>query len=366
MALSPISGGPSILEIMKRPPSSSSAADAPQVEEPEVQINELNQAQEAADDMSMAATQFGRFRELNRKRSESSENVDRILDDDVDTKLDKIFEVLTSSKISKQKFNELLRSLFSDPSDLLLVLLELLRKKKVRKAQRAMLEELVEELEQSDDKGLIRAGINVALKARVFSESILKDPRMLRSLYREFIMFEGPTIYIYDDWIKQYNEEQREQLLDFMLQALICDMQSLAPSAINSAEFGPLLEKVGQVRVLYSVEESFITKVMTLLIARIKSPIKKDFLGIFVTGIIRHEDIVTELNKLLEVYSNLTLSMKAMLVQTLISAFSSLPTDIFLSQEMRDEMLESLREIMTGIYNEERRLERRRSSPIRE
>ena len=364
MALSPVTGGHSRLDLLKQP--ASAPAESPEANiVSEGEVSELNKALEFSDNMSMAATQFGRFRDIGRKRSESSENVDRILDEDVDVKLDKIFEVLSSNKTNKQQLNQLLRSLFNDPSDLLLILLELLRSKKVKKTQRELLEELVDELKKSDNKGLIRAGINVALKARVFSKSILKDPRALRSLYREFIMFEGPVVYIYDDWTKQYNEEQREQLLDFMLQALVCDMQSLAPSAINSAECGPLLEKVGQIRVLYSVEESFITKLMALLISRIKSPIKKDFLHIFVTGIMRPEDIKKELNKLMEVYTGLTLNIKASLIQTFIYAFSALPVDIFLSQEMRDELLESLRDIMTDIYDQERRLGRRRNSPLK-
>ncbi len=364
MALGPVTGNPSALEIMKHSaPSSSPATEAPAADEPDTQVNELNQAQEAADDMSMVATQFGRFRDLSRKRSESNENVDRILDEDVDTKLDKIYAVLSSNKFNKQQLTQYLRSLFHDPSDLLLILLELLRSKKIRKTQRALLEELVDELKESDANGLIRAGINVALKARVFSKSILKDPKILRSLYREFIMFEGPGIYIYDEWIKQYDEKQREQLLDFMLQALVADMQSLAPSAINSTEFGPLLEKLGQIRILYSVEESFITKLMNLLIARIKSPIKNDFLQIFVAGIIRPEHIANELDKLLGIYSNLTLSMRAKLVQTLIYAFNSLPIGIFISEEMRDELMENLQDIMTGIYDQERRVRRRQLAP---
>ena len=79
----------------------------------------------------------------------------------------------------------------------------------------------------------------------------------------------------------------------------------------------------------------------------------------------RPEDIKKELNKLMEVYTGLTLNIKASLIQTFIYAFSALPVDIFLSQEMRDELLESLRDIMTDIYDQERRLGRRRNSPLK-
>ncbi len=363
MALNPITGAPSALEIMKRStPSTPAEVQQQPVEETGTQANELNQAQEFADDMSQAAAQFGRVRDLNRKRSESSENRDRILDDDVDTKLDQIFAVIDTNKGSKQQFYQFLRSLFPDPSDLLLVLLELLRSKKIRKAQRKLLEDLIDELEDADNSALMRAGINVALKARVFSKSIAKDPKALRSLYREFIMFEGPSIYIYGDWIDDYDEKQREQLLDFMLQALVADMQSLAPSAINNTEFGPLLEKLGEVRILYSIEETFINKLMKLVISRVKPSIKNDFLHVLVDGVTEPENIKEKLYQLLTVYSNLTLSMRAALIQTMNYAFKALPTGIFISPEMRDELLENLTDIMTDIYNQERRLIHKRRS----
>ncbi|MEB0084898.1 type III secretion system gatekeeper subunit SctW [Glaciimonas sp. Gout2] len=140
-----------------------------------------------ADDMASVAAQFRNRRELEQKGNLLSESFERVLDDDVVPKAKKLIEVLSVKNSDIDILMERARALFLDDSDLYLVLKELLKRKELSQVQRTRLEALLAKMEEKADLKMLKAGINCALKARLFGAKLALKASFLRQTYRRFL-----------------------------------------------------------------------------------------------------------------------------------------------------------------------------------
>lgn len=147
----------------------------------------------------------------------------------------------------------LLGALFIDPSDVVAVLRTL--------RSGAELEELAEILDAQEQELMdgdpvrsmvVRAGLNVALKARLHAGRLAASPAQLRQSYREFLGG-GEPLDCYEEWISLYGFERRSRVVDFIEHAMAADMYALDPSC-SRIEFGQLLQRVRQLTTIRSAD----------------------------------------------------------------------------------------------------------------
>ncbi|MDR6092741.1 type III secretion system gatekeeper subunit SctW [Stenotrophomonas sp. SORGH_AS_0321] len=147
----------------------------------------------------------------------------------------------------------LLSALFPDPSDAVAVLRTL--------RSGAELEELAEVLDALEQELMdggpaqgmaVRAGLNVALKARLHANRLAASPAQLRQSYREFLDV-GEPLESYEEWIALYGFERRSRVVDFIEHAMAADMYALDPSC-SRIEFGQLLQRVRQLTTIRSAD----------------------------------------------------------------------------------------------------------------
>lgn len=147
----------------------------------------------------------------------------------------------------------LLAALFTDPSDAVAVLRTLRSS-----AELEELAEILDALEQELMDGgpaqgrAVRAGLNVALKARLHAGRLAASPVQLRQSYREFLGM-GEPLDCYEEWIALYGFERRTRVVDFIEHAMAADMYALDPSC-SRIEFGQLLQRVRQLTTIRSAD----------------------------------------------------------------------------------------------------------------
>ncbi|WP_223672855.1 type III secretion system gatekeeper subunit SctW [Proteus terrae] len=198
--------------------------------------NYQNQLIEISDDMSMVATLFSqRFGQRLEKKANRGKNTLYIAEEGADKKLDKVMMLFRKSGRSLQELLQYLRKMFPDESDLVMVLRELLRKKKLGAQLDAGIENEINNLLEGENGKQIRAGINIALQAKAFAKLLSLDASTLRNLYRSYINLDLEPIYFFQMWIEEYDLKQCTIILNFLTQSLICDMQSLMPSCSKSS-----------------------------------------------------------------------------------------------------------------------------------
>ncbi|EDY5736408.1 YopN family type III secretion system gatekeeper subunit [Salmonella enterica] len=218
---------------------------------------ELWKLYQEAGEMSAVLTQYINRRLYEKRFSELSGNYDYILEDEVLDKTDRIFEVLQNSRLTHRELMNLAREIFPDESDLVVVLREFLRQKRISEVIRQKVRDLLKEVENSTDQKFIKSGINSALKARLFGKKLDISPKLLRASYRSFLMNDQSTVDIYIEWISNYGSQKRYSVLEFIEGTLLGDINSLDASCSN-VEFGLFLKKFCLLRSLRSAELLFI------------------------------------------------------------------------------------------------------------
>ncbi|UAX01439.1 type III secretion system gatekeeper subunit SctW [Proteus terrae] len=299
--------------------------------------NYQNQLIEISDDMSMVATLFSqRFGQRLEKKANRGKNTLYIAEEGADKKLDKVMMLFRKSGRSLQELLQYLRKMFPDESDLVMVLRELLRKKKLGAQLDAGIENEINNLLEGENGKQIRAGINIALQAKAFAKLLSLDASTLRNLYRIYINLDLEPIYFFQMWIEEYDLKQCTIILNFLTQSLICDMQSLMPSCSKSSEFGYLLERVNKLRTLYSFIEM---NVKTLEKKDLKNTItEKDLYQLIFYGMTFPDEMEKYLISLLEnEWLNYLTNIKMKLLQGLKTMFSEYPESLYLSYDFRDE-----------------------------
>lgn len=153
----------------------------------------------------------------------------------------------------------LISCLFPDPSDAVAVLKLLLSDAELEDI-RSELAELHDQLQGAgNDRGAsVRAGVNVALKARLHARPLKATAMQLRQTYRDFIGT-ADALDCYASWLELYGFERRHRVLDFIEHALAADMYALDPSC-SRIEFGALLQRVRQLTTLRSADHLLMTQ----------------------------------------------------------------------------------------------------------
>jgi type III secretion protein W len=274
-------------------------------EHPQPQVNADNELDDSgtaaiahrlvqiSDEMSAALAQFRGRRLFELKSDASTDSFERVLEDDT---LPKAKQVLNLARLTDKPVTWLLqmaRGLFPDDSDLALVLRELLRRKKLEKATRQRLETLLQTVVAQASPKRLNAGINTALKARMFGASMDVRASLLRETYRDFLESEGGPLDCYQDWIALYGPSQRMNVLAFIEAALLTDISAQDPSC-SRAEFGNLLGRVTDLKRLRCADELFIGGVLCDALICRHNPHEPDWL-IFLLGLLAYPDDLDQL-----------------------------------------------------------------------
>lgn len=299
--------------------------------------NYQNQLIEISDDMSMVATLFSqRFGQSLDKKANRGQSTLYIAEEGADKKLDKVMMLFRKSGRSLQELLSYLRKMFPDESDLVMVLRELLRKKKLGSQLDAGIENEINRLLEGENGKQIRAGINIALQAKTFSKLLSLNASALRNLYRSFINLDFEPIYFFKMWIEEYDIKQCTIILSFLTQSLICDMQSLMPSCSQSSEFGYFLDRVNKLRALSGFIETNIDKLDK---QDLKNTITdKELYQLVFHGMTFPEEMEKYLVSLLEnQWMNYLVNIKMKLLQGLKTIFNNYPESLYLSYEFREE-----------------------------
>jgi len=223
----------------------------------ETQPSAMEIAENGAEEMAQLRTMFANRRDFEKKRGALEENFDQVLESDASEKVEKIVALVENGTVSVDELLRYAMSLFPDESDLVLVLTELVRQKKAKGIKQATLEAALEQAIRRADPKRLKAGINVALKARLFGARMATSPAALRQCYRQFLENLDLSVSLYQGWVTDFGVERRAQVVEFIESALFADMHAHDPSCTRP-EFGAVLAALRQLRMLRSSDELFV------------------------------------------------------------------------------------------------------------
>ncbi|MBT2339717.1 MULTISPECIES: type III secretion system gatekeeper subunit SctW [Pseudomonas] len=246
-----------------------------------------------SDELSAALTQFRGRRLFELKSDAPTDTFERVLEDDT---VPKARQVLSLARLADKPVAwllEMARQLFPDDSDLALVLRALLRRRNLETASRQRLETLLQTAVAQASPRRLNAGINAALKARMFAASMAVRAGLLRETYRDFLESDDGPLSCYQDWIALYGPAQRMNVLAFIEAALLTDISAQDPSC-SHPEFGQLLGRVTDLKHLRSADVRFIGALLgDALICR-HNPDEADWL-VFLFGVLTYPDDLDQL-----------------------------------------------------------------------
>ncbi|ENN8377374.1 type III secretion system gatekeeper subunit SctW [Providencia rettgeri] len=345
-----------------RAPVSSSSDDSDEVARG---AGVIDSSSEYASMSMLAASHVRRGSSKKGSEEEWMQFAERILDKDADDKVLHIEGLLNKQLMTPKQLRAFLLQFFTDPSDLLMVLAALINRKKLKKEQIENIEALEQLLQAEDTKRHTQAGINVALIAKAFAEKLHFSAGNLRSVYREFITYDGPVVYLYEQWVEEMEIQERENMMRYFGRALACDLQALPLGDLNISEFGSFFNRVGRLRELQSLDYVFCQQFFQSGFFRLneksnKSKIEKELSQLFTRGIRSQVDFETVvIDFISEKLKAMTSDMCGRFLQLLLLAFAVIPITVFQSTEARDQLIEKLKELMDQIMVQERILHRK-------
>lgn len=317
------------------------AGDDSEIVEDESPAALLQRFASATDEMSAAMAQFRSRRDYDKKFGLSAESsFDQVLDEDVFPKADQLVKIMKGEKgATIENFLRHARALFPDDSDLVLVLREMLRQRELDEVVRKRLKELLSQVEKETDPKRLKAGINVALKARLFGKKLKMSPAIMRESYRGFLESEDHEIDVYQDWVTRFGAEKRSIVVNFMEDAVLSDIDSADPSCSNM-EFGYLLGRVGQIKIIRSCDALFIHGVLNDPTVREVNHDERSWL-FFMFGILRDPTGIDELLTLTagDHLRYIRRREQAVFLQSVYYNCKKLPCEAFISLEERNELL---------------------------
>ncbi|WP_324606825.1 YopN/LcrE/InvE/MxiC type III secretion system gatekeeper [Chromobacterium haemolyticum] len=335
-------------------------ADAQQVEDasPAAEVQRFVQS---TDEMSAALTQFRNRRDYDKKLGHLADSFERVLDEEAQPKAQQIVNVAKSHGISAEELLRQARSLFPDDSDLVLVLRELLRRRQLDEVVRKRLQALLKQVEDQAEAKPLKAGINCALKARLFGKALSLSPGLLRASYRQFLESEAAEAEIYADWVGSYGYQRRAVVLDFIEGALLADIDSLDASC-SRLEFGNLLGRLSQLKLLRSADALFVGRMLSNPQVCAFNPSEADWL-LFLLSLLQQPQQLDGL--LAETVGDTALlsrhSEHSTLLQALYQACKAPPPQLFVDERWLDALQEEFRRLAAIAYRHEL-AERRREA----
>ncbi|TKI05086.1 type III secretion system gatekeeper subunit SctW [Martelella alba] len=314
---------------------------------------------QSSDELSAAASQFANRRLFEKKGNAATDSFERVLDEDATPKARALLRVAAVRGESLAFLLRYARSLFPDDSDLIMVLRELLRRE-TDKTQKKRLQALLDEAESEGLSRDTKAGINCALKARLFGHSHLAlKPGLLRGSYRRFLSGEGNGTEDYKDWIAAYGFQHRADVLHFIEAALLADIDSLDPSC-SRREFGDLINKLGHLKRLRSGDAAFIRKLSSHPATGELDKSEAEWLVLFFSFLQYPERPGEHLYAVLgERFLMAGHGIHSTIIQAIFQACKSLPIELFDNAESLPVMLDKLRDLAAIAYGREINVKRR-------
>lgn len=209
-----------------------------------------------ADDLSAIAAQLRRRNDFEKRSPNSGDPFDRILEDDAEPKVEHLLFIAHAGEITPQELLLQARAMFPDDSDLILVLREIIKRRKLRNEGTDVLEEVMQLVWAGADVKHCKAGLNVGIKAQLFAKKMAVTAWALRDTYREFLSSGDGEVSQYEQWVEQYGNVRRYMVAEFIETALLHDIQSHDPSC-SRAEFGALLNHVVNFKKLLAADKAF-------------------------------------------------------------------------------------------------------------
>lgn len=293
------------------------------------------------DEMAVAMSQFRSRRDYDKKLGSSAESsFDQVLDEDVFPKAEQLVKIMKGAQgASIENMLRHARSLFPDDSDLVLVLCETLRRRELDEVVRKRLKKLLSQVEKEADPKRLKAGINVALKARLFGKTLNMSPAIMRESYRGFLESEEHEIDVYQEWVTTFGVQQRSIVVNFMEDAILSDIDSSDPSC-SHVEFGYLLGRVGQIKTIRSCDALFIKNLINDPAVRKVNHDERSWL-FFMFGILRDPQEIDELLTLTvgDYLRFVRRTEQANFLQSIYFNCKKLPCEAFTSLEERNELL---------------------------
>lgn len=312
---------------------------------------------DSTDEMSAAMAQFRNRRAL-LKTDSGEDRFERVLDDDVLPKVQQVLRAAQTFGVSAELLAQL-RSMFPDDSDLLLVLRELLRRRQMEALTRKRLERAKAEVEATSVPRRVKAGINCAIKARLFGTLLQRQASLLRESYRQFLEGMQSNIETYEVWITSYGFQHREQVLNFIEEALTTDVMSLDPSC-SSIEFGDLLNKLTQLKLLRSADGLFVRHLLRYPLVREHNDCESDWVVFMLATLQAPEEIDQTLDDMLGEALLLTTHVdRSTLLQLIRQACHSLPLALFRDVDQVHALLKRFDEL-AELTHQRALIERRR------
>ncbi|HDL6964079.1 TPA: type III secretion system gatekeeper subunit SctW [Yersinia enterocolitica] len=309
---------------------------------------------QSADEMSAAITQFHNRKLYEKKREEISSGFEQILEEDAESKTDRILQTTQNPKVELHVLVDFIRKLFPDESDLVQVLRELISRKKIDKVAKKKLEEILLQIEKQSDPKFIKSGINCALKAQLFGKKLALNPKILRASYREFLLSDSSAVEVYIDWISNYGYKKRQSILEFIEGSLLSDINSLDASC-STIEFGLFLQKLCHLQLLQAAERLFLRYVISSVgVSKLND--KEELLLYFLISLLKKpESIDVVLAEVLQkTYKKASRKEILALLLTLYRGLQKLPISLFLQEDSLQYILEYMRNIIKNNYVNEK------------
>lgn len=248
------------MHVARQPAKSSDKSDDSRVNRRssnQVGKSSVASALEMADDLSILKTSLRRRRDGEGESVSSEAWIDHVLEEHAEERFIQLKAVLSQGRDSLAAFRSMLGQLFPDPSDMAAVLQALLADDELAEELRSELETLLASFKEGSDARAIRAGVNVAIKAKLGARRTGVDAKGLRSAYRRFLERDLAITSLYELWIEQYGFEHRFNVIDFVENALAADMYALDPSC-SRIEFGQLLQSSRSLATLRSSDNTIL------------------------------------------------------------------------------------------------------------
>ncbi|WP_273826055.1 type III secretion system gatekeeper subunit SctW [Pseudomonas asplenii] len=313
---------------------------------------------EKSDDMSAALAGFRQRRHFELKAESRPDSFEAVLDEDVQPKARQVLALAKATDKPVEWLLQAARGLFPDDSDLVLVLRELLRRSRLQAATRQRLEQLLETVVAQASPRRLKAGINSALKARLFGRVMELRSGLLREAYRDYLESEAGAVTCYEDWVALFGAGRRATVLAFIEAALLTDIAAQDPSC-SRQEFGPLLARLTDLKRLRSADATFVASVLgDERVCRCNDE-EADWL-VFFFGVLRHPGELDQLlsgvlgeRVLLTLYRE-----RSALLQVLRRACLRLPHELFADEDALARLAEqflALADVVLGHEQVERR-----------
>jgi len=317
----------------------------------------LHQAFELNDDLSGLLSSLRRSRAREADGSDMREQVwlDHVLESKGPEKLAALRLQLKQLPVKDvAAMRALIATLFPDPSDAVAVLRTLMSEAELEDIRNELATLHDELLDQPDGKGRkVRAGLNVALKARLNAAPLAATAPQLRHTYQEFLEG-GEPLDAYEQWVELYGFARRSRVITFIEQALAADMYALDPSCTR-VEFGLLLQRVRQLTTLRSADH--------LLMASCWQPALMTRIGVdqhtllsALLRMVRHGGGLADL--MAGIFSGmrftLTIEEKARFVQSVRRFLKAIPHALWVDIGLQLQVMEDVETVLDRVLKHER------------